>query len=481
MAQGSNRFAIYLLIGRMFTMVASFIMPLVLVRFMTQSDYGVFSQFYTLYTAIYVILALGLHTNIFYFYPTATKEDADKYVSNTTVLLLLFGFIGGAIMYIPPVQSALFGDSELGKHIDFIIAAIMLATPMNIVSPLNTVREDKWGAMLIPGFVAAMRILTVVGCTLVDNDLHELFKWLFFYQLFILVVVAIYSLRNVRFRLDWALAKKQMAYSIPFGCAVALQLFSNYYDKFVCIKFLEPAEYAIYSVAFLSIPGITQVYDSLCQVNIVNMSRSYKSGHIDEVAPQYQNFVVKTLSFSTPIILAVAIYAEEIMAFLYTDQYVTSAPYFRIYSLTFLTSMLGAGTILRSKGKTKSSFCAFVITCLVGLPATYWLVSTYGTKGAIIGAFINMILPRLIQMIMESRLLNMSLATFLPWKQFAKILLPAILLGVVLYTIKEIWHFNIWICIFESIVYVLLLYILYIQRNIFIINKTQLYKILRIK
>ena len=88
MAQGSNRFAIYLLIGRMFTMVASFIMPLVLVRFMSQSDYGVFSQFYTLYTAIYVILALGLHTNIFYFYPTATKEDADKYISNTTVLLL---------------------------------------------------------------------------------------------------------------------------------------------------------------------------------------------------------------------------------------------------------------------------------------------------------------------------------------------------------------------------------------------------------
>ena len=140
MAQGSNRFAIYLLIGRMFTMVASFIMPLVLVRFMSQSDYGVFSQFYTLYTAIYVILALGLHTNIFYFYPTATKEDQDKYVSNTTVLLLLFGFIGGTIMYIPPVHSALFGDSELGKPIDFIIAAIMLATRMNIVSPLNTVR-----------------------------------------------------------------------------------------------------------------------------------------------------------------------------------------------------------------------------------------------------------------------------------------------------------------------------------------------------
>ncbi len=481
MAHGSNRFAIYLLIGRMFTMAASFTMPLILVRFMSQSDYGVFSQFYTLYTAVYVILALGLHTNIFYFYPTASKEDADKYVSNTTVLLLLFGIIGGTIMYIPPLQQAIFGDSELGKHMGVIITAIMLATPMNIVSPLNTVREDKWGAMLIPGFVAVMRILTVVGCTLVYNDLNQLFKWLLFYQLFILVVVAIYSLRNVHFRLDLNLAKKQMAYSLPFGYAVALQLFSNYFDKFVCIKFLEPAEYAIYSVAFLSIPGITQVYDSLCQVNIVNMTRSYKTGHLEEVAPQYQNFVVKTLSFSTPLIFAVAIYAEEIMSFLYTDQYATSAPFFRIYSLTFLTSMLGAGTILRSMGKTESSFLAFAITCLAGLPTTYWLVSTYSTYGAIIGAFINMILPRLIQMVMESRLLNMNLASFLPWKQLAKILLPAIFFGTVLYVIKYVWHFSIWICMVESILYILLLYTIYIWRDIFIISKAQLYKTLTTK
>ncbi len=481
MAQGSNRFAIYLLIGRMITMVASFIMPLVLVRFMSQSDYGVFSQFYTLYTAIYVILALGLHTNIFYFYPTATKEDADKYVSNTAVLLLLFGLIGGAIMYIPPLQTAIFGNSELGKHIDFVIASIVLATPMNIVSPLNTVREDKWGAMLLPGFVAILRIVAVIGCTLVYNDMHELFRWLLFYQIFILAIVIVYSLYHVHFCFDWALAKKQMAYALPFGCAVTLQLFSNYYDKFVCIKFLEPAEYAIYSVAFLSIPGVTQVYDSLCQVNIVNMTKSYKTGHLEDVAPQYQNFVVKTLSFSTPLIFAVAIYAEEIMALLYTDQYVTSAPFFRIYSLTFLTSMLGAGTILRAMGKTKSSFIAFVITCVIGLPATYWLVSDYGTYGAIIGAFINMILPRFIQMLMESRLLNMSLATFLPWKQFSKIILPALIMGAGLYFIKMIWHFNIWICIVESLIYVIALYAFYLWRNTFIISKAQLYKILRRK
>ena len=65
--------------------------------------------------------------------------------------------------------------------------------------------------------------------------------------------------------------------------------------------------------------------------------------------------------------------------------------------------------------------------------------------------------------------------------EFAKILLPALIPGIALYAIKEIWHLNIWICMIESCVYVILLYAYYIWRNIFIINKKQLYKIFKRK
>lgn len=471
MAQISNKFAIYITLGRLITMLASFVMPLILVRFMTKSDYGVFSQFYTLYTALYVILALGQHSNLFYFYPSANKVERDKYVSNIFLLLLLFGFVGGILMYCPLISSFIFGDSVLGKYKEWIIVSIAFATPMNIVSPLNTVKEDKWGAMLLPGFIALLRIGTVIACTLVYNDLNQLFRWLFFYQLLIMGIVAIYSLYGVHFRIDGKLMKKQLVYSLPFGLAVTLQLLSNYFDKFICIKFLDPVQYAIYGIAFLSIPGVTQVYDSLCQVNIVNMSTSFRVGKIEEIAPQYRNFVVKTLSFSTPLILIVALYAEEIMTFLYTDQYVDAAPYFRLYSLTFLTSMFGAGTVLRSMGKTGMSLMAYIITCVVGLPSTYILVSKYSVNGAILGAMINMILPRIIQMIFEANALNLKFSYFLPWSKLGMVILPAIILLLPFVCIKFCLYPNIWLCILQSLIYVLLLYIYYINKELFILDK----------
>lgn len=455
----------------MLSMVAGFIMPLLLVRFMSQNDYGVFSQYFTLYSAIYVIVALGTHTNIFFFCPSATKEESDRYVSNTLILNVLFGVVAGMMMFVPQIQHLLFGESELGKSADFIALSIALAVPMNIISPLNTTRQDKWGALLFPGGVAFARIATVVFAMLVYKDLHELFFWLVIYQFVIFAVVCIYVLTDIKFAIDYQLMKKQLAYSVPFGIAVALQLFSNYYDKIVCIRFINPADYAVYSVAFLSIPGITQVYDSLCQVNIVNMANSYRSEKYEEVPKLYESFVVKTLSFSIPIIFAVALFSDKIIALLYTEKYVGAAPYFCLYSLTFLTSMLGAGTILRAMGKTKLSMIAFTVTCIVGLPLTYFLVKNYGTNGAIVGAMLNIILPRIIQMAMEMYSLHMSLANFLPWGKIVRLIMPALILLSCLAYVRVCWNVNIYVSIVLCMAYIVLLYAYYINQNIFIVEK----------
>lgn len=453
-------------------MMAGFLMPVILVRIMSQSDYGLTSQFLTLYTSIYTIAALGIHTNVFFFCPTADKVKSDIYITNTLFLLFSFGVLTGIILAIPPITKIIFGDSELGKHSDLIILSIALATVMNVVSPLNTIRQDKWGALLYPGFVAFGRIGTIMYSAMVFKDIHQMFFWLFVFQCFITATILIYTRFRTKFVLDFSLMKDQLVYSLPFGCAVALQLFSNYFDKFVCIRMLTPAEYAIYAVAFLSIPGITQIYDSLCQVNIVNMSNSFQRGEFGNIVPLYGNFVVKTLSFSVPLILMVSLYAEEIMGFLYTSAYESAAPYFRLYSLTFLTSMLGAGTILRSMGKTNLSFMGFFIACVIGLPSTYFLILRYNTTGAICGAMINMMLPRIIQMGLEIRATKSTFMQFLPWRKIIQIIVYSFIAIIPFVIAKYIYHFNIWICMVEGVLYVTIVYWLLIKADLFIIQKT---------
>ena len=474
MAKGSNRFALWLTIGRIFSMLVSFAMPMVMTRLLSQSDYGVFSQFFTLYLTLNVILALGFHANLFYYYPTAEEGDKDEYVSNTLLLLLLMSLFSVLVLYFSPAKGWLLGDGRLWDYSLLVVLCIALTIPNNMVSPLVTVREDKWGAVLIPGVFATLRLGAMIVAAIVGKDLRHVFIALILYQALVLVWIFFYSFHHHRIRFNWEKAKRQIAYSVPFGLMVAVQLLTYYFDKIIGIRLMDEVQYAIYSVAFLSIPGINQIYDSLCQVNIVNMTRSHQAGELQEVRDEYKDFVIKTLSFSTPVILAVALFAEEVIGFLFPGDYLEAARYFRIYSLTFLTAMFGAGTILRAIDKNRYSLWAYLVAAAVGLPLTYILTKQYGPSGAIIGAAVNIMLPRFIQMFMEAKCLDQSIRDYLPWKGLLVIFAAAFILLIPLYLVKLWLHPGLIWCILGSAVYVSVLYWIYLRKGVFILDKATL-------
>ena len=471
MAKGSNKFALWLAIGRILSMLVVFSMPLILTRILSQSDYGVFSQFFTLYMAFNVIFALGFHSNLFYFYPTADGQGKDEYVSNTLFLLLTMSVIAVCVLSIPFVGNLLFGNGELRDYTSLVILCIALAVPVNMVSPLLTVREDKAGAILYPAVASLLRVGTVVVAACIKNDLMVVFKALIIYQALILLWILFYIFHHHQIRFCREKAVYQLMYSIPFGMTVAIQMFSNYFDKIVSIRFLDTIQYAIYTTAFLSIPGINQIYDSLCQVNVVNMTREYQDGDLSQVRDLYKDFVVKTLSFSTPVILAVSLFAEEVIGLLYPSEYLESAYYFRIYSLTFLTAMLGTGTILRAVGKTQLSLAAYAISAVIGLPATFFLVRLFGIHGAIWGAVINLCLPRFIQMFFEAKQTESTISEYLDWKKIGYVLGIGMLLLAPLIVVKLLFHPSMWVCIILSGVYVLLTYLLYVRKDIFLVSR----------
>ena len=459
-------------------MLVVFAMPLILTRILSQEDYGVFSQFFTLYLAFNVIFALGFHSNLFYFYPTADKQGKEEYVSNTFFLLLLMSIVSVGVLSIPMVGNRLFGNGPLQEFSSLVILCIALAVPSNLVSPLLTVREDKIGAMLYPALAALFRVGAVVLAALIKNSLSVVFYALIIYQALILLWILFYAFIHHRIRLNLKKIKPQLIYSIPFGLTVAIQMFSTYFDKIVSIRFLDSVQYAIYSTAFLSIPVINQIYESLCQVNGVNMTKEFQDGSLNRVRGLYRDFVVKTLSFSTPVILAVSLFAEEIIGLLYPADYLPAASFFRIYSLTFLTSMLGAGTVLRAVGKTHYSLVSYLVSALVGLPATFFLIRSYGIHGAIWGAVINICLPRFIQMFIDAKQTDSTIANYLDWRSLGIVLGWGIVLLMPLIAIKLWLHPSVWTCMILSGIYVVLVYFLYVQKDIFLLSKDTVRRIL---
>ncbi len=494
MSRTSNKFALYIATGRIIAMIAQFAMPFFLTRFLSKDDYGIYAQFYTILIFVSTILCFGLQSNLYYFYSQVTDDNKPKIVWNNFILMIILGMVGCVLLLFPDIRRLLVGDSELSDYFYLLLICVFLYIPTNLLAPLAVVRNDKCLATFYPPADIAVKILLVITVAEIWGSLYSIFCAIMILQFLEFLFIYGYILlkyKNVRLidTLSIPLLKEQLAYSLPFGGAVILNTLCQRFDKIMCISYLTVGEYAIYSLAFFGIPGIMQIYDSICQVNVTNMANAHKDGNYDKILLLYKRFVIQTLSFSLPLICIVLVFAPQIILFMFSDKYLSVIPFFRLYILTFIVGMIGCGTILRAVGKTRLSLRAFVIATVIYIPIGIFLIRNFGIWGAMISALIGNLLPKMIQVVYEQKWMGIPFTQYLPWAKIFKLSAVSLLLllpvGLVAFSLEV----NILTAILLSSIYLICVYCLEIRFDLFIIEKatvismikTFTIKILRIK
>ena len=477
MLRTNGKLAFFLSVGKIVAMLLNFVMPVFLSRFLTREEYGLYSQFYLVHNFLGSICAFGIQSNLYYFFPGATEVEKRTITWNTLVAICCFGTLGGLSLLIPIIRNFLLSE-ELLQYLGIIILCIIFYVPSLLIDPLGIVKNDKYLVMIYHPVSILLKVIFVISFALTFHSLDSIFYAVLLLEGIIFVLLLFYILHYYPLRgkriLSKELMRMQFAYSMPFGIAVCLNTLCMQIDKIICINYLSLEDYAIYSIAFFGIPGIMQIYDALCQVNVVNMANYYKENNPQGVLDSYKIFVTKTLSFSLPIILVGCLFSPQIIDLIFSSKYSGAIPFFRLYLFTFIFGVMGAGTILRAIGKTKYSMYAYLFSAIIGIPVTYLLILYYGIWGAISSAMINTILPKLVQIIFECKLMGYSLIDYLPWSSLLKVvgisvglLFPVIVLGYFI-------QWNIPLAILISLCYVLVVYLIEIRYGLFLLDKSAL-------
>lgn len=472
-----NRIALYVAVGKILAMVAQFIMPLFLTRFLSKYDYGIYSQFYLIFGFLLSIMGMGVQSNLYYFYPKTSAQEQNCLVWGTVILILSIGSLGSLLFLLPSINHFVVNNEVLEKYVFIISSCVLLALPSLIVDPLSVVRQDRVLAMLYHPLEIVSKIVIVISFALIFKTLESIFYGILILQVLIFLFVLIYIFRNYppsykSFSLD--LIKKQLIYSLPFGIAVILNTLSGRFDKLLSVSFLSPEEYATYSIAFFGIPGIMQIYDSLCQVNVTNMAKLYKEGNVQGVKDEYKSFVIRTLSFSLPVILVVYLFSPQIIELLFSKNYIDSVPFFRVYILTFILAMFGSGTILRAINRTKLSMWAYFCSVLVTLPISFLLIKEYGIWGAILSAVVNTVFPKVLQIGFEIHEIKSSIKDYFPWKDIFFLVVVAGVLLIPFILLNMLVSLNIFAVVILSVIYILTVYLLYIRHDSFVVDASTL-------
>lgn len=427
MSHNSNALALFVALGKVLSLAMGFIVPVVLVRVLERSDYGLYSQFNMLVLSVATFFGFGFRTNLVFFYNKVEKELIRPALVHTVLIVALLGMLAALF-----VNTAFFQENFLGENegllavIDLLALAVIFQMIASITETLYVVKRDKITGLIYPSFSVVVRALMVVYAAYYVGTFGAAAQAL----VAALLVLLFFSICYIYFEIkrnpsikstQVGLIKQQVDYIAPFGLANSIKELSAKFDKYLALSFLSPTAYAGYSVAFTSVPGVMAAYDSLASVYLMDMVREYKNGNKKGVVDIYKILVTKSFSFSIPLLVLFIYYADVVIPYVFTEKYRDSVVLFQIYLPCLLLFVMGSDLAIRASGRTSLSLRAQAMSLCLSVPVTYFLVANYGTKGAVVGAVIAAVLPIALLLSYSIRLLESSFIEILPWKKIFSI------------------------------------------------------------
>ena len=417
----------------------SFLLPLVIVRYLEQEQVGHYREAFQVITNAVIILPLGFSMSAYYFLARESERRGAAILN-----ILLFNFVVGglaclALFLWPQVLGSVFQTDEitrLAPKIGVVIWIWIFSTFLETVAIANQEARIATGFIVLAQFSKTVLMAAAVfAFTTV-----EAFIWAAMAQGVIQTAVLLWYLRSrfPRFwtRFDLRFFWEQMVYAVPFGLTGILWIAqTDIHNYFVGYKF-SSSDFAIYAYGCFEIPLISMLAESVNSVLIPRMNVLQMRGDRDEMIRLTARAMTKLAFAYFPIYVFLLITARTFITTLFTEKYSASATVF-VVNITLLPfAILVMDPIVRSYKELGRLFLLtriFVLTCLVGV--LYFGLDSFGLRGMITTAVGAVIVERCIATGMVASKLGLGLQHLALLKNVAKTALAASIAGVLTYVV----------------------------------------------
>jgi len=432
--------AMLLMCGRTLAFIATFFIPVVLARIFAPVQFGTYKQLFLIHSTAYFIAQVGMASSLYYFLPQA-GQTAGKYVANSVVFLGLAGCAGfGILVAAAPWVAKWMNNPALVSYLwwtGLYLALMMFAASLEIVlisrgkylwASISYAVSDlgRAAALIIPVLifrnleslliasvvVAALRLVAAVGY----------FHWTF----------------GGTFRPDIPVLKEQLAYAVPFGAAVLVEIVYGALPQYAVSFLADPATFAVFAVGCLQIPLVDFAASPTSDVMMVKMQENLAKGQLSTVLDIWYDTYWKLALLFFPLVALVIVEGRDIILALFTAKYVASIPLFRIWSLLILMATLQLDGVLRVYAETRFilvlNIVRLVIVGALIVPSMKYF-GLLGPVGVIVLATVVFKAGALVRVV---RLFQVSWADFLPWSRTVILTAASIAPAVAVFLFKAV-------------------------------------------
>jgi O-antigen/teichoic acid export membrane protein len=189
-----------------------------------------------------------------------------------------------------------------------------------------------------------------------------------------------------------------LQFSWPLILTKLLMIVKNNFSSLWLGYALTADQVGLYGAVFVMEPVLTVIPMSFSDILLPSLSRSVAKGDLAASRSTYNTIRRWYIKLSVPLLLAVMVFPDAVIAVVYGNQYVESAAVLRLFCLAFLIPCLAGPWVmsLLSSGRTKAIMVTQIFGALLTIGFNLLLVPSYGILGAGIAYAVAIALPNLI-------------------------------------------------------------------------------------
>jgi O-antigen/teichoic acid export membrane protein len=330
--------ALWLALGKLVAFALSFAVPLLLVRRLSQTEFGLYKQVFLIISTAVAILPLGFAGSAFYFFP---RQPTRKAQALANILLFHTAVAGLACLILvlyPESLAMIFNATELVDYAPLIAPVVFFWV---VSSFLETVAIANGDVRLITAYIVivqATKALLLLGAVLLFGSLRALIGAALMIGVLQTVTALLYpGWRFPRFwgTPDWRLMRAQCAYMLPLGCAGLIYTLQGDLPHYFVANRFGAAEYAIYAIGCFQVPFVGILGEAFASVMIPRVSSLRNDNQRRQIVTLIAHMVRNLAAVYLPLFLFMLVTAREFIVVLFTTQYLASWPIFLI-NLTLL-------------------------------------------------------------------------------------------------------------------------------------------------
>lgn len=431
---------VIVIIGTLLSTILFFIARLLIIRTWSQNEYGIYSLSLALPTIIIAISALGLKDGVVRNIAVARHKKDEKKISElisiSFVVYLLFGIFGSVVLFLlaDTIAIKIFHEQNLIIPIKIFSTLIPLTKIIEIIGAIfrgfNDVRPQIFCNEIAKSAFFLIFILFIIWFNFSFIDIFYAFS---ISMIISCTLIIIYAFKKLSFRkrlsfknLNFSTFRELLLFSLPLYGSTMINVAMPWVNTVILGGIKDMASVALYNAVVplsqvISFPAV-----ALSLAYMPSITGLYAKNKNNEIKRNY-TILTKWLFFvALPIFLALFLFSEKILLFLFDESYVAAAYAFRIVCFQgLIISLLGLNTYnLIAIGKTHVILISYLTAAILNITIAFILIPAHGVNGAAFASIFSIIATNVI----------MSLSLYVSTKvhPFSKNLIKTVFLSLLL-------------------------------------------------